>query len=312
MPVYGANAIRATMPETDLERLKNNKGATLDQEKARLKEAAKQFEALFSYQLLKVMRETIPDNPLADGVPMANGAGKDIFTQLFDMEVAQKMTGNGRTSLADLLYKSMEKAVDAQFGQKPEIPAIKSLRAEQPESIPIHRNPVEDLPKRLPIPLHRTSEIISQDLHQMDISGDPIVDKYGDLIRNAAKTANLKPELVYAVIKHESAGDTTAISPKGAKGLMQLMDSTAADYGVSDPSDPVRNVEAGTRYLSDLVRRFDGDIRTALAAYNAGPGTVERHGGVPPYKETREYIERIIDTMSAASGMFTDESTKGQ
>ncbi len=312
MPIYGANAIRATMPETDLERLKNAKGATLEQEKARLKEATKQFESIFSYQLLKAMRETIPDDPLAKDVPMAGGAGKEIFTQLFDLEVAKKMTGRGPTSLANVLYHSMEKAVEAQFGKTEQAPVLKPLRPDPSESIPLHRNPVEELPKKLPIPLHRPSEFISHELHPKATANDPILQKYGNLIRKAAQTADLSPELVYAVIKHESGGDTAAISPKGAKGLMQLMDSTATAYGVADPMDAAANVEGGTRYLSDLIRRFKGDIRTALAAYNAGPAAVERHGGIPPYDETKKYIQKIIDTMSAAGELFPNIPTKAR
>ena len=312
MAIYGANAIRATMPETDLERLKNNKGATLEQEKARLKEASKQFEAIFSYQLLKAMRETIPDNPLSQGVPMAGGAGKEIFTQLFDLEIAKKMTGDGPTSLADILYHSMEKAVEAQFGNTEEAPALNPLKPGTAQPIPIHRDPVEQLPRKLPMPLHRTSDLISHELHPKVSLNNQIVQKYGDLIRSAAASSNLKPELVYAVIKQESGGDPTAVSSKGAKGLMQLMDSTAEAYGAANPLDPTANVDAGTRYLSDLVRKYDGDIRKALAAYNAGPTAVERHGGIPPYNETRDYIERIIDTMSSADELFPDSPAKAR
>jgi Rod binding domain-containing protein len=311
MSIHGANAIRATMPQTDLERLKGARGATLEQEKARLKEAARQFEALFSYQLLKTMRATIPENPLSEGVPMAGGGGKEIFTQLFDLEISRKMTGNGQTSLAEVLYRSMEKAVEAQFGELPDAPGMKPLRPEDSDGIPVHRNVVDDLPKRLPVPIPKAPGPAGSIPISNQESSDPIMQKFGGLIREVAASSGVKPELVYAVIKHESDGEPTAVSPKGAKGLMQLMDSTAADYGVVNIMDPASNITGGTRYLRDLLDRF-GDLKTALAAYNAGPGTVERYGGVPPYRETTEYVKRVVDSMMVAGELFEAAPTKAR
>ncbi|BCW97155.1 MAG: lytic transglycosylase domain-containing protein [Fimbriimonadales bacterium] len=104
---------------------------------------------------------------------------------------------------------------------------------------------------------------------------------------------NLDTELVLRIIEAESGGDPRAVSPKGALGLMQLMPETARALGVADPLDPVQNIEGGVRYLSHLIQRF-GDLRLALAAYNAGPGRVQQYGGVPPFPETQRYIERIL------------------
>jgi len=104
---------------------------------------------------------------------------------------------------------------------------------------------------------------------------------------------NIDTELVLRIIEAESGGDPRAVSPKGAQGLMQLMPETARALGVQDPFDPVQNIEGGVRYLSHLIRRF-GDLRLALAAYNAGPGRVLQYGGVPPFPETQRYIERIL------------------
>lgn len=105
---------------------------------------------------------------------------------------------------------------------------------------------------------------------------------------------NLDTELVLRVIEAESGGNPRAVSPKGAMGLMQLMPETARALGVSDPFDPVQNIEGGVRYLSHLLQRFGGDLRLALAAYNAGPGRVQQYGGVPPFPETQRYLERIL------------------
>lgn len=118
-------------------------------------------------------------------------------------------------------------------------------------------------------------------------------DAFPDIIREVAGVHRVEESLIRAIIHAESAYQPDARSPKGAQGLMQLMPDTQRDLGVLDPYDPVDNIEAGTRYLAGLLRRFGGDITLASAAYNAGPGAVERHGGVPPYAETREYVRRV-------------------
>jgi transglycosylase-like protein with SLT domain len=104
----------------------------------------------------------------------------------------------------------------------------------------------------------------------------------------------LDPDLVNSVIRAESGFNVRAVSPKGAQGLMQLMPQTASQLGVPDAFDPQANVEGGTRYLRELLERYNFDLIKALAAYNAGPGRVERYGGVPPYYETRAYVARIV------------------
>lgn len=122
------------------------------------------------------------------------------------------------------------------------------------------------------------------------------------LITRAATENGLDPALVSAVVRAESGYRVDAGSPAGARGLMQLMPSTAASLGVTDILDPAQNLRAGARYLRQQLDRF-GDTRLALAAYNAGPGAVSRHGGVPPYEETRTYIDRVMDHYDAARGV---------
>ncbi len=112
------------------------------------------------------------------------------------------------------------------------------------------------------------------------------------IIAAASARHGVDPALVWAVIAVESAFAPDARSLKGAMGLMQLMPATAAQYAVGDPFDPAQNVEAGTRHLRSLLDRFDTTM--ALAAYNAGEGTVTRFGGIPPYRETREYVARVL------------------
>ncbi len=116
-----------------------------------------------------------------------------------------------------------------------------------------------------------------------------------DLISGAAERSRIDPDFLASVIQAESGFNPGAVSPKGALGLMQLMPGTAAWLGIGNPFNPAENVEAGTKYLRALLDQYGGDAVKALAAYNAGPRRVEQYGGVPPYRETIEYITRIIN-----------------
>jgi soluble lytic murein transglycosylase-like protein len=114
-----------------------------------------------------------------------------------------------------------------------------------------------------------------------------------ELVDNAARKYGLPPAFVRAVVAAESGYRTDAVSPKGAIGLMQLMPATARDLG-ADPKIPEQNVDAGTRYLRDLLLKYDNHAYHALAAYNAGPGAVDKYHGVPPYRETQAYILNVL------------------
>jgi soluble lytic murein transglycosylase-like protein len=120
------------------------------------------------------------------------------------------------------------------------------------------------------------------------------------LVAEAAQRHGLDPALVRAVVGVESGFQPEAVSSKGAQGLMQLMPATARDLGVIDPFDPAANLDGGSRYLSSLVARYEGDLTKALAAYNAGMGAVARHGGVPPYAETRRYVQKVLGRYQGA------------
>ena len=118
---------------------------------------------------------------------------------------------------------------------------------------------------------------------------------FGAQIRSIAGRHQIDPLLVAAVVQTESSFDTLAVSPRGALGLMQMMPETAEQFGVNDVYDPSQNLGAGANYLASLLRRFDGDLILALAAYNAGPGAVDRFDGLPPFRETRNFVEEVLD-----------------
>src|SRR5574340_1291153 len=119
-------------------------------------------------------------------------------------------------------------------------------------------------------------------------------DSYHPIINKKAKENDVDPSLVTAVIKAESNGNPHAVSRKGAMGLMQLMPGTANDLQVKNPFDPEENIDGGTRYLRYLIERFNGNLTLALAAYNAGAKTVEKHGSVPPIAETKYYVRKVL------------------
>lgn len=123
---------------------------------------------------------------------------------------------------------------------------------------------------------------------------------YDELIREHSERHGISPDLVRAVIQAESAFNPRAVSPKGAMGLMQLMPATARDLGVANPFHPDDNIRAGVFYLATLLDRFDYDVVRALAAYNAGPARVERYNGVPPYRETQDYVKKITSAARVA------------
>lgn len=135
--------------------------------------------------------------------------------------------------------------------------------------------------------------------------------KYDDLISRASEKYGVDPTLIKAIICKESKFNPKAGSGAGAKGLMQMMPATAKALGVKDRTNPEQNVMAGTKYIGQLLKQYDGDETLALAAYNAGPGNVRKYDGVPPFKETRDYIPKVLAYRNEFAGDFDKVAATG-
>jgi soluble lytic murein transglycosylase-like protein len=149
---------------------------------------------------------------------------------------------------------------------------------------------VETLPD--PMPLAKAVEPAA--LKPAAPNLQPTRDELAEMLAHAGAAHNVDADLLASVMKAESGGQVRAVSRTGARGLMQLMPGTAATLGVRDAFIPTQNIEGGTRYLDQLLTRYHDNIALALAAYNAGPGAVDKYHGIPPYRETVNYVARVI------------------
>lgn len=246
-------------------------------DRKRLYKAAKELEAMFLYHMLKAMRKTVPET---ESEGLGGDMGKDMYTQIFDQELSKVMANANQRGLADTIFRSLvgnlENAGDDAQDDKTTLETV--------------------LPRKVYLPVTDDNRVSIQSNGIKTTSSRTRPD-LETIVNRAAKQYDLDPKLLHAVIQTESGGNPEAVSPAGAKGLMQLVDTTAADMGVADVFNPEENVNGGAKYLRLLLNRF-GDLKHALAAYNAGPATVERYGGVPPYAETQNYVRRVLAGVS--------------
>jgi len=254
--------------------------------KARLAKASKDFESILTQMMLKSMNQTTEGGLFGDGE--GKGLGGDVYGGLFEMEIAKHISNKKGLGIADMIFKKVtgdnmndfekvlaavkyDREAKAGFGKKSGIE-----ESADGEKIKIN---IKDLENRKFSP---SSDSLKR------------LDKYDNYINEASKTFGVDKNIIRSVILTESAGNPKAVSKAKAKGLMQLIDSTAEDMGVANSFDPKQNILGGTKYLAKMLRQYSGDLKLSLAAYNAGPQNVEKHNGVPPFDETKSYIARVL------------------
>jgi soluble lytic murein transglycosylase-like protein len=185
-------------------------------------------------------------------------------------------------------------SLDAAMSRIGEIRALEATLVQAPVSAP-------PAPAAQPF-----SQVLAQAQTGATTSGLPAqAQQFLPQIQQAADKYGVDPALISAVIQQESGFNPQATSSSGAAGLMQLMPATAQGLGVTDPYDPAQSIDAGARYLRGQLDRYHGDVRLALAAYNAGPGAVAQYGGVPPYPETQRYVAAVLQNMQLFGGTTT-------
>ncbi len=280
-----------------------------EENRAGLEKSAKEFEAVFMNTLMKAMRKTVPDNKLFN-----SGGATKFYRQMHDAEMAKALaTGNSGMGIADMIVRQFEQNIAAKEAAT-EIgliqPAPQSAQS-MPSAPP--RNEVFGPPAPEAINRYRSLSPVGEKVAAMarmrgmaEAQGAAVADtlqRFEFEIGSAGVKSGLDPALILAVVMEESGGDPEARSHKGATGLMQLMPGTAAEMGVSDATSPSQNLHGGADYLAQMLRRYEGQLDVALAAYNAGPGNVDKAGGkIPAFKETERYVNRVLERYRGLGG----------
>ncbi|HMD48445.1 MAG TPA: lytic transglycosylase domain-containing protein [Bryobacteraceae bacterium] len=238
------------------------------------------FAAMCWGQIVTPQSTDKPDTPQAATLPPVVSTAKQASTVAAASNNAQSLVAASQAAMAAAIEKqraSVVKQVGAVTGKEP------------PPAAAFFTVPWVDVPPRY--------GALSGALFN-EPPCDPLpADQLDPLIQESAQRESVRPDLLRAVIGQESGSRPCAVSPKGAQGLMQLMPSVIEQFGVRDPFDPKQNVEAGTKLLKQLLTKYNGDMRLALSAYNAGPERVDREGGVPQIPETINYVTDILSKL---------------
>ncbi len=281
---------------------------TTPHNKEEIAKAARGFESIFVNMMIKGLKETLLNDEENNSENMMFGA--DSLQSYGDMLWADNISKTGKgIGLADMIYKQLTGGDNLEPIRT--IQAKSKITENNKETRLINKEkiiiPVENQIDKKPI--RNTQEININDKVLGGSFKDRVnqrLQKYQDSIYAASEKYNIPQSLIKAVITAESAGIPTAKSKAGAKGLMQLMDGTANNLGVQNSYDPYENIMGGTQYLKMMLEQFDNNLDYALAAYNAGPGNVQKYNGVPPFNETKAYLQRV----NKYNNLFKNENPK--
>lgn len=244
----------------------NIQDSTNVKDKTKLAKASKDFETLMTTMLIKSMTSNTKG---LFGDESEEGFGNDIVSVLYQNELAEMITKNKGLGIAEMIYKKLTG-----------------------ENLPI-TIPIKSTERNLNFDIDTSSKIEYPKVEPSKSALDRLKN-YEDIIEDASTTFGVPKNVIKSVILTESAANPNALSKAKAKGLMQLIDSTARDMGVRNVWDARENIFGGTKYLAQMLRQYNGDLKLALAAYNAGPGNVNKYNGIPPFEETRQYVARVL------------------
>jgi soluble lytic murein transglycosylase-like protein len=298
------NDIQHTAPSTIQSTTKPR--ITDEQSKAKLAKAARDFESLFVNYLLKSMRKTVEKADQSE-----DGFGGEMMQEMFDEQVAKSISRNASLGFGEMLYKKMTgESLPKAYASDEIKSAFKqntSTNAKAADAMKRTVNPIASPKTNVADEIMRAVKPIAPaKAHHTDafVSSKNVkeaVAKFDDFIASASEKYDVDSTLLRAVIATESAGNPNARSPKNAKGLMQLIDSTATMVGVKNVWDPEQNIHGGAKYLRQLLDQFDGNVKLAVASYNAGPARVEKAQKVPAIPETQEYVKRVMKYLDVFS-----------
>lgn len=233
------------------------------EEKKKLEKASKDFESMLTSLMLKSMTKT------TGGLLGENGYGNDVFDTFFENELAGKITDSKGLGIAESVYKRMTG-----------------------EDLPLKEFVIKNRPAIKDLLITESSK--DSNAIKPSYSAAERLKKYEPIIQEASNKHGVPVNLIKSIILTESAAKENAVSKANAKGLMQLMDATAKDLGVRNSMNPAQNIQGGTKYIAQMLKEFDGDLEKSLAAYNAGPGNVQKYNGIPPFNETQNYVSRVL------------------
>jgi len=263
-----------------------------DAEKAKLAKASKDFESLLTSMMIKSMTST------TEGLFGDSEFGGDAFQSMFESEIASDISEKKGLGIAEKIYKQLTgedlNKFELNSAKDRLLNFNKPEKSESVDKIETKENsPVE----KINIKSHNYNNSVVPSEKSLSR-----IENYEDIISEASEKFGVDKNIIKSVVLAESAGNAKATSHAKAKGLMQLLDGTAKDMGVKNIWDPKQNIFGGTKYLSGLLRQYNGDLKLALAAYNAGPGNVAKHNGIPPFKETKNYISRVMGYLNYLNG----------